>query len=181
MVREETSLLYSQTLRMISSLGTTALTMVHQVVQELHLFRGHVNRLAAFARFRTIEIDIHVTEMKAPHRNPRLFADAPKQRLHPRHQLRRIERFGEIVVGAEFQPHHAIGHLGARGEHQDGAVHARLAHFAAHIEAHLLRQHHVEDDKIEPPLGSARQARIAVARRLHLVPLHRQKVSDRLH
>jgi hypothetical protein len=91
-----------------------AITMVHQVVQELHLFRGHVDRLAALARLRPIEIDIHIAKTKAPHRNARPFADAPKQRLHPRHQLRRVERFGEIVVGAELEPHHAIGHLGAR-------------------------------------------------------------------
>ena len=45
----------------------------------------------------------------------------------PRQQLDRLERLGEVVVGAELQADHAIDDLGARGQHQDRRLDALLA------------------------------------------------------
>ena len=45
---------------------------------------------------------------------------APQHRADARQKLARTERLGEIVVGAKFQAHDAIGFLGATGEDDDG-------------------------------------------------------------
>src|ERR1700709_1487148 len=39
-----------------------------------------------------------------------------------------IDRLDEIVVGAGAQAIHAVAHLAARGEHEDRAIEAALAH-----------------------------------------------------
>ena len=82
---------------------------------------------------------------------------AAQQGLDVRHQFARLEGFGQVGVGAELQAHHAVHHVAARGEHDDGDV-ALLADGAAELEAVHLGQHHVEDGGFKRAAAQARQS-----------------------
>ena len=106
-----------------------------------------------------------------PHRarllGPQIFrqrARAPQNALDAREQLARIERLGQIVVGAHFQADDAIGFLAARGEHDDRNLRAG-AHVAAQREPVVARQHHVEHDDVRPRRFERRPHALAVGDR----------------
>ncbi len=67
-----------------------------------------------------------------------------------RDQLARVERLGQIIVGADLQPDDTIDILALGGDHQHRHV-ADRAQPAAERQPVLPRQHHVEDREIDPP------------------------------
>src|SRR5690349_4611306 len=71
---------------------------------------------------------------------------APEDRAHPCRELARRERLRHVVVGAELEPHDAVGFLTARGEEDHGQARASPDP-AAEREAVRPRQHHVEHDE----------------------------------
>src|SRR5271166_4515765 len=75
-------------------------------------------------------------------------ADAAQYGANARHQLARIERLAEVIVGAQFETDDAIDIVAASGQHQDRRG-ARRAEFAQHVEAADARQHDVEYEDFE--------------------------------
>ena len=73
-----------------------------------------------------------------------------QDRADPRHQLARIERLGQVVVGAQLEAHDAIHVVAARGEHQHRHL-GRGADAAQEIEAADAGQHHVEHRQLVVP------------------------------
>ena len=64
-------------------------------------------------------------------------------------QLARVERFAQVVVGADFQSHDAV-HVFALGrEHDDGRAVAVGAQAAADGQAILAGHHQVEHDDVD--------------------------------
>jgi len=63
-------------------------------------------------------------------------------------QFARIERLGEIVVGAGFEAGNAVGVIAAGSEHDDGYLRMQ-ANAAENFAAVENRQHDVEDDDLE--------------------------------
>jgi hypothetical protein len=77
-------------------------------------------------------------------------------------QFARVERFGDIVVGAEFQADDAIGLLAHGGEHDDGDF--RLgAQPSGEVEAGFAGQHQVEHDKLVVAVEPGASGFLAVA------------------
>ena len=103
----------------------------------------------------------------------------PQQRLEPRHQLDRLERLGQVIVGAELEADHLVDHLPSRRQHQDGRRHPALPHLAADVEAVHPRQHDVEHDEVVAAARRAREARLAVARRLDGVAFAAEPIAER--
>jgi hypothetical protein len=64
--------------------------------------------------------------------------------LDPRQQLARLERLGDVVVGAGLQPDDAVDRIGGRGHHDDAGAAAFLAQPPRQGEAVLARQVDVE-------------------------------------
>ncbi len=63
-------------------------------------------------------------------------ADAAAQQcLDPRFQLGQFERLGQVIVGTEVEPVHAVADLAARGEHQYRQRLATLAQARQHLKA----------------------------------------------
>ena len=87
-----------------------------------------------------------------------------KQGAHSRHELRDVERFREVVVGARIQPPNAIAHQAARREHQDRSVQAEAPHLATHAVAVHVWQHHVKDQRVVGYRADSRQRANAVHR-----------------
>ena len=69
---------------------------------------------------------------------------APQHALDPRQQLARLERLGDVVVGAGLQPDDAVHRVGGRGHHDDADAAALLAQPARQGEPVLARQVDVE-------------------------------------
>jgi len=63
-------------------------------------------------------------------------------------QFARLERLGQIVVGADLQPPDPVGGMALGGQHQDGDVGGGPDRLGE-IEAVLAGHHHVEDQAIE--------------------------------
>lgn len=53
---------------------------------------------------------------------------------------------GQVIVGAQFQPAHAVAYGISRGEHEDGRAHAPRAQLLAHPPAIQTGEHDVQDD-----------------------------------
>ena len=87
-----------------------------------------------------------------------------QQRFDARKQLSRAERLRDVIVGAHFEAHDAVGFVAARGEHQDGQAVQRfvLANFAANFQAGKFRQHQIEKQQIGRSLLERAQAGAAV-------------------
>jgi len=102
---------------------------------------------------------------------------AAKHGVDPGQQLARVERLGEIVVRAHLQSQDAIEILAACGEHDDR--HLRFgAHLAAQAEAILARQHHVEDQQVDPLVGHRARHFASVGRRRHVAAVATQIFGD---
>lgn len=90
---------------------------------------------------------------------------APQDRLDAGEQFARREGFGDIVVGAHFQPDDAVHLVRAGGQHDDGRrLVSADTQLAAQDEAVVARHHQIEDDQIDcicleegphlPPVGN---------------------------
>ncbi len=92
----------------------------------------------------------------------------------------RAERLRHVVVGAEFQPSHAIGFLGPRRHDDDGEGGGRRVRTQgpADFEAMHAGQHQVEDEEVRAPLSDARQRVGADGHRLGRVAGLDQVVAD---
>ena len=97
----------------------------------------------------------------------RLRRGAAQQRLDARQQLARLERLGQVVVGAELEADDAVHRLAARGEHQQRQVaRARVgAQLAAEVEAVAVGQHQVEHQRVVAARGAAARGRRPASRR----------------
>ena len=124
-----------------------------QQPQDLALALGQADDLRAVAQFAALQREGERAEARhAAVALRRRRAGAPQHRADAQQQLARFERLGEIIVDADLQPAHAIGRLGARGQHDDRHVGA-LAQAFGEGEAVFARHHHVEDDEVEGEVG----------------------------
>ena len=78
---------------------------------------------------------------------------AAQHGLDPRQQLARVERLGQVVVGAAFQALDAAGFVTLGGEHDDRHLVVRLAQATAGGQAVLAGQHEVEHQQLEQLAG----------------------------
>ena len=72
---------------------------------------------------------------------------AAQDRADPGDQFARLERFGHVIVRADFQPDDPVGRLAPRGQ-QDGRDGLRFSEVAAQRQPVLARHHDVEQDQV---------------------------------
>ena len=84
-----------------------------------------------------------------------------QRRLDAAGELAQRERLGDVVVGAQLQPHHLVDLLGLGRQHDD-RHRAAAAQPPADLEAVEPREHEVEHDEIERLLLEALQRLAAV-------------------
>ena len=147
--------------------------MLHQHFEH-RVFAGRQGDLLAFAReaargeveFENAKaVDLGVAGGRARRAG---WLAAPQHRVHARHQLARVERLGQVIVGAHFQSDDAV-HLVALGRQHDdrrpGALRLVVPEAAADRKAVLAGQHQVEHEEV-----------VALARQLLV---HRRRVGHR--
>lgn len=89
---------------------------------------------------------------------------APQDRLDPREQFTRVERFGQVIIRPQLETHDPV-HLFAERGQKDHRHRALRRQPATDRQPILARHHHIEHHQIEPPLG-----KLAVHRRRPLGP-----------
>ena len=81
------------------------------------------------------------------------FFRAPQTKndgAQPRQQFPLVERLGEIIVGADFQPDDPVDRIVFRRDDQDRQARPAGAQALAYFQPILAGQHQVEDQAIEP-------------------------------
>ncbi len=117
---------------------------LHECREQLELERADVDRPAAPTHLAAAEVHFGVAEAEHVRR---LHDRASQHRLDARAQLARVERLGDVVVGAELEPHDLLGVVRPGGEDDDRRAAAAAAQLATDLEAVLARQHDVEQDE----------------------------------
>ena len=85
--------------------------------EQIELVAGEVADRAAEPRHARAQIDFEAAE--AQHVvTRRLRRGTPEQRLDAGQQFARLEGFGQVVVGSEFEADDAVHRLAARRQHQ---------------------------------------------------------------
>jgi hypothetical protein len=91
-----------------------------------------------------------VQRLQLPVPTHQLEAHAPdaEEHLDPRDQLVRVERLGDVIVGADFQAHDHVpgGILGGQHDHRDVTPLLVGLQAAAHLVPIHPRHHHVQQD-----------------------------------
>jgi hypothetical protein len=116
-----------------------------QEVEGREFMGGQANGPLVQPGLKAMEVDAQPAEMAPAVRSrvPR----APQHGLDAGHQFPRFERFGQIVVGPQFESHHLVHEVAARRQHDDGHG-AALANALAQVEPVHAGKHQVEDNQI---------------------------------
>jgi hypothetical protein len=117
-----------------------------QRCQEVELAWPQVEAASPDIRLSPPRIDAQLADLDGPDAAGSPIGPA-QDGLDPCHQLARVERLDDVVVGADFEADDAIDLVAPRGEHDDG----RFTHptqLAGHIQAIHARQHEVEHDEV---------------------------------
>jgi hypothetical protein len=124
----------------------------------------------------TLPIELQPTETKGG-AGSRAGHPPPEHRAEAGQELPGLKGLREVVVGPELEADDAVGGVTPGGEHEHGHV-ALRPQAPQHLEAVQVRQHAVEDDRVEaaPPgreAGGAVEALLhGEARRAEVGPEH---------
>lgn len=137
-----------------------------QVRQDIELVARQLDRRVAAVDRPGVEIDL---ELGPAHHAPGRAGRDPEPGLHPRDQLIEEERLGHVVDGAQREAAHALGDVGAGGEHDDRRVRAAVQRLEQ-LEPGHHGQHQIEHHEVGWPRRDRRAGLRAVAHQLDLEP-----------
>src|SRR5258705_2067377 len=89
---------------------------MHQLFQDVELDGGHFNAPAIAENLARAGIERHAVDLNSAAGGPGL--QPPKNRPDARHQFSGVERFWQIVVGAQLESDDSIYVFAARSQHQ---------------------------------------------------------------
>ena len=149
--------------------------------QHLAFAVGEMQNLVAAAQFVARIVEYERTEAHLLGRRCGRGLGPAQNARDPQRQLARLERLGDVIVGADLEAADAAFLFRPRGQHEDG--HARgFADRFDEIEAAFARHHHVEDQKIEAQAGElGARIRGVVGRRDPIafrIEITRQQIAD---
>src|SRR3989338_846525 len=147
--------------------------MLYQEFQDREFVGGQLDPLSIFGNLVSREIDRDLSELDSLRLSPGRPA---KDRLHPHHQFVRGKRFADIVVGAELESQDFVAFLSTGAQDDDRGLVSFFLQAPTDVKTAHSREHHVQDDEIDPLFLDELKTQIAVARRLDLIPFHREIV-----
>ncbi len=136
-------------------------------------------RASSFSNGSRGRIDRDVADDQARQRVLVARLHAAQHGVDARGQLARVERLGQVVVGADLEADDAIDVLAAGGEQDDGNG-GTLSQGTQNLEAVLLGQHHIQNH--QPVAAARRQIDGARARVVgfDVEPLGAQQLADQV-
>ena len=102
------------------------------------------------------------------------ISNAPKQRRHPRRQVRQADILGEEVVGAEPQARDGIQLAVAGREKNDGQLGRHRSQVPAQVESTLVLERNIDDGEIGQMAVECLHGSLAVGVTLDRVAMPRQ-------
>ena len=137
--------------------------VVHEIAQRAEFERRQGDPRPVDGRHHSARIDAQDASLE--HRR-RVAGGAADDSAEAGEQFLRLERLGQIIVGAGVDAGHAFRPGAARGQDQDRRRHARGAQVPDHRQSVEPRQAEVEDDAVEVLSLAAQPGLLAVAARL---------------
>lgn len=89
-----------------------------------------------------------------------------------------IERFGDIVIGTQFESHDLVIHLSASSEQENGRGQACTADVGTDLQAAFLWKHDVQDDQIERQLRGFLGSFVPITRKVDAVSMALQAITE---
>jgi hypothetical protein len=153
--------------------------MPHERLQHRELAGRQRDRLAALRQPAQREIELERSEADDLDLLGRRAGGlgrraAPQHRVDPREQLARVERLGQIVVGADLEADDAVDILDLRSQHDDRRRIVGGAQAPADRQPVLAGQHQVEHDEVDRLASQHPVQRLRVLGEEHLEALLRQ-------
>ena len=133
--------------------------VAHEMLQDIEFERGDFDRFAVHGN-----LAIAGVKRDAAHLQPAAISfgfGASEDRVDARRKLTRVERLGEVVVGAELESDNAVDILATGRQHQHWNP-ALGAKSLQNLEAVQAGQHDIENNKVVAALLGLRQAGLAV-------------------
>src|SRR5438309_691450 len=149
--------------------------MADKSSQKLKFNWGDLDGFPGSAQLAPSEVHLYVAETV----NLRHFSRSAAQRCFDAcAQLARAERLGHIVVGSQIQAEYLVRLLRFCCEQNHRRAEAGPAQLAAHLEAILMRKHHIENDQVVRLLPRPPARRLAVVYDFNLVAFQLQIVLE---
>ena len=113
-------------------------------------------------------------------RGGRGFARAAEYGAYPGHQFARIERLGQVIIGADFKAQYPVDRFspGGQQKHGDRGLQAQRLE---QLKSRAARQHHIEDDQLMIVGQSGAQARGLIVGCIHLKAFAFQKALQQIY
>ena len=148
-----------------------AASLAQEHFQQVEFYRSQVDGLTVATHATRRRIKFNLADAHNVRRGRARFVTTgpPQNGSNARHQLPRVERFRQIIVGADLQTNDAVNILAARSEQKHGQPRGR-ADSAQHLKAIDPGQHYIQDHEQVAATGGALQAVLAIMHRLHLEP-----------
>ncbi len=102
----------------------------------------------------------------------------PQPRFYARDEFPRSERFGDVIVGANFEADDPVDLGAARGKQQDRRTRVAGADAAAEVEAVEMRHHHVEQAQGGRLFDKGAPRRFAILGDDAIQPFQRQQIDQ---
>src|ERR1700731_3524784 len=134
------------------------------MLQKVKLLTGKLHRLATAQHAVTAQIYFHIPEGIAV----LLFRQSlgtTQNGFHTREQFPDRERFGDVIIGAQFEADDFVYLLPASGEHNDGNRGTLGLQLLAYIQAAHAWHHHVQNYQVWRFLQGALEALNTIWRR----------------
>jgi hypothetical protein len=143
----------------------------HQHLENVELDGRHLHQVPILGHHARGRIQPDAANLNGRKRIARLAPRAPQNRLHSGQQFHRLERLGEVIVGACIETADAAFALRARGqqEHRRIALRPQPLQYFEPIQS---RHHHVQQDQVEAAAQRHFQALHAIlrGRQIDLLP-----------
>ena len=118
--------------------------VAHHVFEDAEFLGGQIDGLARARNFAADAIERQVGHLQAFGRG----LAAAQQRAYAGQQFHEGERLHQVIVGALFEPAHAIVERSTRAQNQHGRSGFTAADAFEHLQAVHIRQHNIQDHQV---------------------------------
>ncbi len=147
-------------------LGRAALVS-HHVFEDAVFLGREIDGLALTRDLAAESVEHEIADLQLFRRG----LTAAEQRTHARQQLDKRERFGEVIVSAQFEAAYAIVYGSACAEDQDRRTGFAGANAFEHLHAIHIRQHQIENDDVIIGLLDEGDRRVAGVRDIERIAI----------
>ena len=160
--------------------GKHASSVTHEHLEELEFLQRHADLAAVHGNRVAVDVERDAAALEETVVQIRLGSSQPSEHsAHPSQELAGRIGLGDVVVGAEFEPHDDVDLGVLRREHNDRNG-RRRTQLPTHLGSGHPGKHEIEQHNIRPQLAERGQGRGAVFSDLDLVALTAQQIGERV-